>query len=133
MDNETQDPRGFQPGAVVAGAVLLALGTSMLLKSTGAVDLNFGRLIGPLVLIAIGTSMVLGRSAVVIGHREAVVDGRRRRHPWRRGGTAGGVWMIGLGVWMMVSQTHLFGLTFATSWPILLILSGLTIVIRGMR
>jgi hypothetical protein len=133
MDNEIQDARGFQPGAVIAGAVLLALGTAMLLNSTGAVDIRVGRLVGPLWLIAIGASMVLGRSMVVFGHREVTADGKGRRHLRRRGSAASGIWLIGLGVWMMASQTHLFGLTFATSWPLLLILSGLMIVIRGIR
>jgi len=41
--------------------------------------------------------------------------------------------MIGLGAWIMASQTHLFGLTFGTSWPFLVILTGLMMVIRGMR
>jgi Domain of unknown function (DUF5668) len=132
MDNETQHARGFHTGAVVAGAILLGVGTTMLLNSTGVVDIHFGRLIGPLVLIAIGTSMVLGQNAEAVGRRDSIVDDTRRRHR-RRGGATGGIYMIGLGIWMMVSQTHLFGLTFATSWPLLIILSGFMIVIRGMR
>jgi hypothetical protein len=34
---------------------------------------------------------------------------------------------------MLASQTHLFGLTFGTSWPLLVILTGIMIVIRGIR
>jgi hypothetical protein len=116
----------------VVGAILLALGTAMLLNSTGVIDVHLGRVIGPLVLIAIGSSIVLGQNAVVIGQCEPAVDGSRRRHR-RRGGSTGGIYLIGLGVWLLISQNHFFGLTFATSWPLLIILSGFMIVIRGMR
>ena len=43
------------------------------------------------------------------------------------------MYLIGLGVWLLVSQNHFLGLTFATSWPLLIMLSGFMIVIRGMR
>jgi hypothetical protein len=34
---------------------------------------------------------------------------------------------------MLVSQTHLFGLTYDTSWPLFIILAGVMILIRGWR
>ena len=117
---------------IVVGAILLALGTAMLLNSTGVIDVHLGRFIGPLVLIAIGSSIVLGQNALVLGHCEPTVDGSRRRRR-RRGAATGGIYLIGLGVWLLISQNHFFGLTFATSWPLLIILSGFMIVIRGMR
>jgi hypothetical protein len=40
---------------------------------------------------------------------------------------------MGIGAWMLVSQMHLFGLTYATSWPLFIILMGLMIMIRGTR
>jgi hypothetical protein len=131
MEMQTEGA-GLRPGPVVVGAILLALGTAMLLNSTGVIDVHLGRYIGPLVLIAIGSSIVLGQSAVVIGDRESIDDGGRRRRR-RRGGSTGGIYLIGLGVWLLLSQNHFFGLTFATSWPLLIILSGFMIVIRGMR
>jgi len=36
-------------------------------------------------------------------------------------------------VWMMVSQMHLFGLSFNNSWPLFIILSGIMMVVRGAR
>lgn len=41
--------------------------------------------------------------------------------------------LSGLGCWMLASQTHLFGLTFRRSWPLLLIFVGLPVAMRGMR
>jgi hypothetical protein len=34
---------------------------------------------------------------------------------------------------MLISQMHLFGLTYGTSWPLFIILMGLMLVIRGWR
>ena len=45
----------------------------------------------------------------------------------------GGFFLIGVGVWMLVSQTHLFGLSYGTSWPLLVIMTGLMMAIRGIR
>ena len=133
MEMQEQDVRGFRPGAIAAGVILLTVGAAMLLDTTGAVDIRFGRLIGPLVLIAIGVSMVLGRSAVVIGHRESAVPGDSRPRLRRRGGATSGIWLTGIGAWMLMAQSHVFGLTFHNSWPLFIVLSGIIMVIRGFK
>jgi hypothetical protein len=134
MDMQTEETRGFKPGAVAAGIILLALGTAMLLDTTGTVDIRFGRMIGPLVLIAIGSTMVLDRRAVIAGYRGACVAGPRRHgHSRRRGGPTSGLWLIGVGAWMLVAQNHLFGLSFHNSWPLFIVLGGVVSVIRGLR
>ncbi|HET7698777.1 MAG TPA: hypothetical protein VFK57_23875 [Vicinamibacterales bacterium] len=119
-----------QTGAITAGAVVLAVGFAMLLDTTGAVDVKAGRLIGPFVLIAIGASIVLG-SYSRVGHGDGPVPGKIREA--RAQGWFGGVWLVGLGCWILISQANVFGLTFATSWPLLLILVGALIAIRGWR
>lgn len=121
MEMERTQARVMRPGPIVAGALLLVVGAGMLLDTTGLADIRMGRLIAPLVLISIGVSSLLSE-----GHKGAVCGGRRRD-------SLGGLWMIGLGAWLMASQTHLFGLTFGTSWPLLVILAGIMIVIRGIR
>ena len=116
----TMDPKhGVQvrPGVLAAGAVLMAVGTGMLLDSYGVVSIHPSRLIGPFVLIALRTSMLLGT--------------RRRDGP--RQGFFGGTWLIGVGCWLLISQSNMFGLTFGTSWPLLLIVMGALISIRGWR
>lgn len=121
-----------RPGAIAAGLLLLGLGAALLLDNVGLTDIRPGRLVAPLILIALGTSIVLDKGGFVAGYH-----GRRhggaRVHLRRRGGAASGVWLIGVGGWMLLSQAHWFGLTFHTSWPILVILSGVMIVIRGIR
>ena len=121
MEMEQTHERVLRPGPIVAGALLLVVGAGLLLDTTGLADIRMGRLIAPLVLISIGVTSLLSD-----GHNGA---GCRRR----RRDSLSGLWTIGFGVWLMVSQTHLFGLTFNTSWPLLVILTGIMIVIRGIR
>ena len=126
---------GIRPGAIIAGAVLLLLGGTMFMERTGIADISFGRIIGPAVLILLGMQTLLQSGAIAIySRRERLADGTdatdvRRR----RGGLAGGLWLVGLGCWMLVSQLHLFGLDYRTSWPLLIILSGITMLVRGSR
>lgn len=135
MEMENRGVRSFRPGAIAAGVILLGLGAAMFLDTTGATDfhLHLGRLIGPLFLISIGTSMLLDRSALVCGVRSSTVDGEMPRRHRRRGGAASGVWLIGIGAWLLAVQSHVFGLTYHNSWPLFLVLSGITVVIRGFK
>ena len=129
MTADQGHPPQIRPGSVAAGAVLLAVGAGMLLDATGVLAINPGRLIGPFVLIALGTTMLLG---VRSGRRHAdVVDAGNPRGA--RQGFFGGIWLIGIGCWLLVSQTGMFGLTFGTSWPLLLILMGGLMMFRGWR
>jgi hypothetical protein len=127
----------MRPGAIVAGVMLLGLGVAMLLDTTGMLQVRAGRLIAPFVLIAVGSLIVLDHGGFAGARCPRDEDGgddrpvRARRR--RRGGAAGGIWLIGIGMWMLVSQTHMFGLTFHTSWPLVIVLMGLLMMIRGMR
>jgi cytochrome bd-type quinol oxidase subunit 2 len=123
MTNDmTQDNgRRLRPGAVAAGGVLLTLGVLLLLDTTGTVRIEAGRLIAPMVLIAMGATILLE------GGFTPNAEGKRRSF------STTGAWLVGIGVWMLVSQTHLFGLSYRTSWPLLLIMAGLMTAIRGMR
>ena len=135
MEMDQQPSRSVRPGAIAAGAILLTVGIAMFVDSTGLVDVRLGRVIGPLVLIALGSSILLEKgTAIRIGRRDS--DGApdvERLRPRKRGDANNGLWLIGIGLWMMVSQLHLFGLDYGNSWPIFLILAGIMIVIRGVR
>ena len=114
----------MRPGAIVAGAVLLGVGTAMLLDNTGILRVRLGTLVAPLVLITMGSAIVLDRAG-----KDGEPGSRRKRHHK----STGGFWLIGIGVWMLISQTHSFGLNFGNSWPLLMIFAGLLVVMRGMR
>ena len=124
---------GMRPGAVVGGAFLLVLGGTMFLDRSGLMDISVRHLIGPACLIVLGMLMLVGNGGVVYGRREKLPDGTIQSNLKRRGGLTGGLWLTGVGCWMLVSQLHLFGLDYHTSWPLLIILSGIIMLVRGTR
>lgn len=129
----TPCPSRYRPGIVAAGGVLMALGVAMLLDSTGAIDVRVGQLIAPLVLIALGAAIMFEKGGVVSGRRVRDENGQVKMRLRRHGGSNSGFWLIGIGVWMMVSQMHLFGLDYGNSWPLFIILSGVMMILRGAR
>ena len=131
MSAEQGSVRRVRPGAVAAGIVLLALGVAMLLDATGTLSMEPGRLIAPFVLIGLGASILTRRRRCCAGGAESWTH--QERHARRGDGSTGGLWLIGIGCWMLISQTHMFGLSFGTSWPLLLILMGALMAIRGWR
>jgi len=52
----------------------------------------------------------------------------------RRGRTVrGGMWMIYIGIWGFLTEFHVFGLDYDTSWPLLIIGAGLNLVWRSFE
>ncbi|HEX6465089.1 MAG TPA: DUF5668 domain-containing protein [Vicinamibacterales bacterium] len=127
MDPKESSPRSLRFGIVVAGLILLALGATVLLDPSGVTWFHTA----PLVLIALGASMLLDRTGGPDSVPDADVNSRGRSSSCARTNYTAGLWLIGIGAWMLVSQNHLWGLSFATSWPLLLVLMGAVIVIRG--
>ena len=128
------DCRGRRSGAVIAGVILLVLGISMLLDTTGVFAFPVRRLFAPLVLIVIGTVIIADRRPPAYRPGDPLDDETRRRSRLdRRHGASGGYWLIGIGVWMMASQLHVFGLDYGNSWPLFIILSGVLMLMRGMK
>jgi len=134
MDINYQDSKGgMRPGAIVGGAFLLVLGGTMLLDRTGVTDISLRHLIGPACLIVLGSLMLADNGGFSCGRRQQLPDGATRMNGRRRRANTGGLWLIGVGCWMLVSQLHIGGLDYGTSWPLLIILSGGIMLVRGMR
>src|SRR5262245_35835943 len=127
ITNGHADASRMRPGSIAGGLSVRALGAAMLLDRAGAADIRTGHLAAPLILIAIGVAMTFDRAAVVCGRRDPAV-----RHAKRRGDPLSGLWFIGIGAWMMVSELRMFGLTYGTSWPLIIVLSGVMMVLRGV-
>jgi hypothetical protein len=128
MATKDQSPRSLRFGAVVAGVILLALGGTLMLDRSGVMWFHTA----PLLLIALGAAMVLDRTARP-DSPDPDADDKGQSISCQRTNYTGGLWLIGIGAWMLVSQNHLWGLSFATSWPLFLVFAGLTIVVRGWR
>ena len=44
-----------------------------------------------------------------------------------------GAWILGIGIWGWISETRLFGFGYGASWPLLIIVLGLTIVWKALE
>ena len=94
-------------GALFFGLVLITGGTLLLLDRLGFAD--FGYVAGhwwPMIIIGIGVSKVLNGLV------------------WN------GLWLMTIGLWLQATVMRLFGLTFRSSWPLLLIALGAGIIVR---
>ncbi len=94
------------------GLGLVVLGAALLLREWGMLpSVHLGRYIAPAVLIGLGASRWLSPRA----------DGR--------GGS--GLTLIALGVLLLLGNLHVWSLH--QSWPILLVIIGIGIMLRPMR
>jgi hypothetical protein len=116
--SDTPAPRGRDTGQIVVGLIVVAMGAMLLVDRYLDPDLPLMRSWWPLILI------VMGAARLVTG--PSCQDGRPRS---RRSG----VWLIMVGLWGVVSDWHLFGFTFGTSWPLLVIGAGVMIVWRSLE
>lgn len=87
------------------GSILIILGIFFLLQNFNIIWIGSIGRHWPLILILAGAAKLLW--------------------PESRNGTGSGLWLFFIGVWCYVSTLHIAGLTFGTSWPILLIAVGL--------
>ena len=132
IDPHDDEPRGFKPGAVAGGTILLVVGGTLLLDQAGIVATPLRQLIAPLVLITMGAMIAVEKGGFVYAFRGRHED-RRRVRVRPRGGPGAGLWLMGVGTWMLISQLHLWGFDFHNSWPLLVILSGVMMLVRGIR
>ena len=112
-DRRDDEPESIHPGRVTAGVILLGLGVLMLLDRTTLLAGHATRLIPGFVLILIGAAQMAGP-----------------RDCDRRGGPSRGLWPIVVGAWLIVNAVQLWGLTYRTSWPLLIVALGVLLVLR---
>jgi hypothetical protein len=93
------------------GVALIVAGVLFLVDRFDVADLHR---FWPMFLIALGASRLLAG-----------------KQPWS------GAWLLVVGLWCQAAVLHVYGLTFGSSWPLLLIALGAVTVLRaffeGMR
>jgi hypothetical protein len=115
---ERPTPPGVNAGRVTLGVIILTLGLLMLVNRAGYFDFNAMLLFPGVVLIAMG----LVRMALAAQDPEA----HRGPNP-----IVHGLWLMTVGTWLILNLLHLSGMTFQTSWPLLMIAGGAFIVARA--
>ncbi|HET7618043.1 MAG TPA: hypothetical protein VFK20_05995 [Vicinamibacterales bacterium] len=112
----TGGERQFHAGRIAVGIVVLAFGVMLLLERAGVLDVHSGALVAPFFLIALGLARMVDPR-----------PGCGRRHRALRGAP-----LLLIGLWMLVSELHLWGLDYGTSWPLILIGMGVLMVTREL-
>lgn len=130
MDTQDRPSRSFRPGVVLGGVVLLALGAVLLLDRE---VFEMHHFVAPLVLILLGAVMTFEHGGVIYSVPVKDETGDFRLLVRQRRSSGAGLWLIGIGVWMLISQNHLWGFTFHTSWPLFIVFMGVMMVYRGWR
>ncbi|HYI13206.1 MAG TPA: DUF5668 domain-containing protein [Thermoanaerobaculia bacterium] len=100
----------YSHGALVAGVILIGIGTVMLLDRVTHLDIgDVVRNYWPSFIILLGIPNLFERKTV-----------------WN------GLWMIVIGAWLQAVTLHLYGLTYRNSWPLLLIVHGGGLILRAL-
>jgi hypothetical protein len=117
MTTEPAPVRRPRFGQVLVGLALMLVGLGFLMHRLDVWHVHLSARFWPLILLVIGAAKFLDGP---VENR----DGRSRR---------GGMWLIYIGVWGLISEFELFGLSYDTSWPLLVIALGLNIVWRAVE
>ena len=103
-------PRRIDPGKFVAGLIMIGFGMLFLLDRFEVADFSdVIRQLWPVIIIVIGISKLTRRDTV-----------------WA------GLWTITVGVWLQLVTLRLFGMSYGSSWPLLLIAMGAGIILRAI-
>lgn len=95
---------------VLWGLMLVGLGVAFLLDQMGYVEIRALWHYAPLLLVVIGINQTIG-------------------YPNAREFSSG-LWTVFIGLWLFAVFEGLWGLTFRNSWPLFIIITGVTMAIR---
>lgn len=94
------------------GVVLIVLGILFTLDNADIIDVGDYWRFWPVILIAMGVA------------KFTQPEGSERR--------GSGVWLIMIGSWLLVGSLELFGLDYGTSWPLLIVAVGVSIIWQAL-
>ena len=112
-----QDARGIDRGHVAIGAAIIMVGLAFFADQANWWHFHLSARLWPLILVFIG----LARMA---WPRRDTRERRSRR---------GGLWLLMIGVWGLISEFRLFGLHYGTSWPLLIVAAGINMVWKALE
>jgi hypothetical protein len=95
---------------MVIGLLLVVFGVGLLLDQLGMFDITRVWHYWPLILVVIGVTRMIG-------------------FPSARDFTSG-LWMAAVGLWLFLVFEGMYGLTFYNSWPVFIIISGVSMVLE---
>lgn len=97
---------------IILGIVLLLMGVFFLMDNAEIIEIGSAWKYWPLILVAVGASKFVSAR-----------PGKEQIE---------GAWLAFVGAWLFVSFNHVLGLRFGTSWPLLVIAWGITILWKSM-
>jgi hypothetical protein len=89
-----------------------------------------------LFLVAVGAILLVGRlgianpSWMIRNYWPVIVIVIGASKLFHRGTIWGGLWLMAIGGWLQMVTLHIYGFTYRSSWPLLLIILGAGIVLR---
>ena len=95
---------------LATGLALILLGALFLLDNLRIVDLRLAWDAWPLFIVLFGVV----RS----------IDSQDR---------SSGLWLVAIGLWLFVNEYELWGLSYGDSWPLLVVVVGISMVFKAMR
>jgi uncharacterized membrane protein len=104
-----EDRKRSKASSLLGGVVLIVFGVLFLLDRSDVAD--FGDVVRhywPIIVVGFGLTRI--------------VDGEI----WN------GLWLLAVGTWLQLVNLNLFGLTYGSSWPLLLIVLGAGMVVRAL-
>jgi hypothetical protein len=108
---------GSRGAQVVIGLAIMLLGVSFLFERMDMWHVHLSRHFWPLFPLFFGIARLL--------------DGPRVTRRGRQ--VRGGMWMIYIGIWGLMTEFHVFGLDYDTSWPLLIIAAGINMVWKSFE
>ncbi|HSR51189.1 MAG TPA: DUF5668 domain-containing protein [Acidobacteriota bacterium] len=114
MNLESNDvsPQRRALGPLIGGLILIALGLALFFDTINLWEFEDVFRFWPLALVGLGLSKLISPQK----------DDDRR----------GGLWLVGIGAWLLVPSLRLFDLGWEDSWPLILIVIGLLIIIQSL-
>ena len=95
---------------LLTGVGLILVGILFLLHNLDVIDFRYSWESWPLLLVFFGVIRMLERSD-----------------------RSSGLWLVLIGLWLFVNERELWGFTYSNSWPLLVVVVGLSMVWKAMR